>query len=127
MFKLKLRDYLKGLLLAVVVPVLNAVLESLNAGAVVINWQHIWELALSTAVAYLLKNLLTDDLKVATKVIKSEASEDEVIILPVDTLPASGVRGVWYFYNGEYYYWNAATSNYTNAGGDRPTRPPHNA
>lgn len=127
MFKLKLRDFLKGLLLTVMTAVLTVVQNSIVAGDVVFDWSNIGMVALSTAVAYLLKNLLTDDVKVATKIIKAASGADDVIILPVDVLPPSGVNGVWYFYQGNYYYWDGTTSTYTNAGGDRPTKPPHNA
>ncbi len=126
MYKLKLRDYLKAFLMAVGVPVINAVLESLNAGEVTINWNHIWKIAVGAFLVYLLKNFLTDDMKVATKVIKSEATTNEPVILPVDVLPATGVTGVWYFFNNSYYFWDGTTKNYTNYGAFRPTDTPQN-
>ena len=44
LFSLKAKDWLRGLLLAVVVPALVALQQSLEAGALTINWK---ELALS--------------------------------------------------------------------------------
>lgn len=126
MFKLKLRDYLKGLLVAILSPVVAAVLESLNAGVVVINWTHIWQVALAAGLVYLGKNFLTDDFKVAAKIVAKETNDEEPVILSVDELPITGARGVWYYYNGNYYYWNGTTNSFVNAGGDRPTKPPHN-
>ncbi len=51
-------------------------------------------------------------------------SKPEIIILAVDLLPNAGEFGVWYQYNGNYYYWTGA--NFVNKGGDRPKDPPPN-
>ena len=75
MFNLKLRDFLKGLLLAVIVPVLTVVQQSLDAGVLTINGKQLIIVALSAMVAYLLKNYFTDDLKQAEKIIKQETNK----------------------------------------------------
>ena len=65
-FSLKLRDWLKGLIIAVGTPVLYLVQEMIP------NWplNPIEKAALSATVTYLIKNFFTDDVKVAEKVIE---------------------------------------------------------
>lgn len=48
----------------------------------------------------------------------------KVVIYGVDVLPTVGELGVWYFYSGNYYYWNGIS--FINKGGDRPNDPPPN-
>lgn len=69
-FTLKVRDFLKAALLAVVVPVLVVVQASLSAGELTFNWKQIGTVALSAFVAYLAKNFLTNDVPVAEKTIQ---------------------------------------------------------
>lgn len=72
MFKLKLRDFIKGAIMAVLVPVLYIIQSSVETGNMVFNWRQIIGAAISGFVAYLLKNLLTDDIKMAQNIL-SEA------------------------------------------------------
>lgn len=67
MFSLNARDFFKGLLLAVLVPVLTIILQSLEAGVLTFNWVAIGTTAISALLAYLVKNFLTDDVKAAEK------------------------------------------------------------
>lgn len=71
-FTLKLRDWLKGLVMAVGTPVLYLVQELIP------NWPltPIEKAALSATATYLIKNFFTDDLKVAEKVLdEAEAKQ----------------------------------------------------
>ena len=77
MFTLNWRDFFKGLILAVAVPVLVTIQTSLAAGNITFDWKAIGISALATLVAYLLKNFLTDDVKQAEKVIV-EAKQKEI-------------------------------------------------
>jgi hypothetical protein len=72
-FSLKLRDWLKGLLMGVGVPVLYAVQELIP------NWPltPIEKIGLGAFVTYILKNLVTDDNKVAKKVLTENAASPE--------------------------------------------------
>jgi len=69
MFKLNLRDFLKGALMAILVPVLYVIQTSLDAGTLTFNWKQIVIAAIAGFVSYLIKNLFTDDVKVAKKIV----------------------------------------------------------
>lgn len=80
MWKLKLRDWLKGLVMAVGTPVLYLLQELIP------NWplNPIEKAALSAFVTYILKNLVTDDVKAAHNTIaaaKAEDKKDEIKII----------------------------------------------
>jgi uncharacterized membrane protein len=75
MFKLKLRDYLKGILMAVVVPALVLIQQSLSAGQITIDWKALGISSVAALIGYLLKNFLTDDIKVAEKIIKEDEAK----------------------------------------------------
>lgn len=77
MYKLKARDWWKGLLMAVGVPVLTAIEQSLDAGQFVLNWHLLLKIAIGAFILYMGKNFLTDDEKVAGKIIaESEADKN---------------------------------------------------
>lgn len=57
-FNLKLRDWLKGLLMAVLTPAILIVQQSLEAGVWVFNWQTIGMAAVAGGMAYIVKNFL---------------------------------------------------------------------
>jgi hypothetical protein len=58
-FSLNWRDFLKGLLVAVLSPVFTIIMTSLNAGELTFNWKVIGAVALAALLSYLLKNFLT--------------------------------------------------------------------
>ena len=58
-FSLNGKDFLKGLLMAVLVPIFTIVQQSLEAGVLVFNWQAIGISAVAGALGYLTKNLFT--------------------------------------------------------------------
>lgn len=72
LFTLNSRDFFRGLIMAVAVPVLLIIQQSIAAGGVVFNWPDIWKAALAGGIAYLLKNFLTDDTAAAVKTLEKQ-------------------------------------------------------
>jgi hypothetical protein len=66
-WSLDLRDLAKGLLLAVLTPVLTIIIQSVEQGSFAIDWLAIGNTALTTAAAYLLYKL-RDGAKEITKI-----------------------------------------------------------
>lgn len=56
---LDLKDFLKGVVMAVLVPVITIITQSLDAGTLTFNWVSIGIAALSGFLGYLVKNFLT--------------------------------------------------------------------
>lgn len=77
MFSLQTRDFLKGLIMAALIPVLLVIQQSIAAGDLVFDWKAIAMAAIAGFVGYLLKNFLTDDTKVAQKILQ-EAKAKEI-------------------------------------------------
>ena len=75
-YTLKIRDFLKAALLAIITPVLYVVQDSLAKGELTLHWKEIAIAAVSGFVAYLIKNFFTDDVKVAKKIV--EKHEEKV-------------------------------------------------
>lgn len=63
-FTLKGRDWLKGLLIAVVTAVLTIVKQTVEAGSLSFNWEAILTATIAAGSAYILKNLLEPSKKV---------------------------------------------------------------
>lgn len=85
-FRLNLKDLLNGLILAVAAPVAKVILDSINAGSVTFNWVSLWKVAVSAAVAYLVKKYLTPGQVVVTNVPKEtvdavKAGESTAVIV----------------------------------------------
>ncbi len=78
MFTLKIRDFLKGLVVAVLAAIVSVVSTSIQTGTFNINWKQLGIVAGSAALAYITKNFFTDDVKAATKVI--EATPDKTVV-----------------------------------------------
>lgn len=57
---LNLKDFFKGFLMAILVPALLIVQQSLESGVLTFNWKQIAIASISGAIAYLLKNILTN-------------------------------------------------------------------
>lgn len=87
-YKLNSRDWIKGLLMATLVPVLYIIQSSIDAGQMTFNWKEIGMAAVGGLVGYLLKNFFTDDVKVAQKImdeqskIKASAPNDQELNKP---------------------------------------------
>ena len=56
---LGVKDFLKGFLMAILVPFVTIVQQSLQAGILTFDWKSIAIASLSGAVAYLIKNFFT--------------------------------------------------------------------
>ena len=59
-FKLNSSDFLKGLIMAVLSTVITVVYQTVEAGSLVFDWKAIGTMALTTALAYIMKNLFTN-------------------------------------------------------------------
>jgi hypothetical protein len=57
---LNVNDLIKGLAVAVITSVLTIVYNTLQTGSLAFDWQAIATAALTSAIAYLMKNLLTN-------------------------------------------------------------------
>lgn len=57
-YSLKLRDYVKGALMAVLVPCLLIIQQSLDKGQWSFNWKQIGMTAVGSFLAYIIKNFL---------------------------------------------------------------------
>lgn len=60
LFSLNSSDFLKGLLLAVLTSVITIVYSSLQSGSLTFDYKLIGTTALSSALAYIMKNLVTN-------------------------------------------------------------------
>ena len=58
-FTLNLRDIVKGLAMAVILPVVNVIYQSIEAGSFEFDWKRIGLLAAGGFIAYIIKNFLT--------------------------------------------------------------------
>lgn len=85
-FSLNTRDFLKGLLIAVLTPVITVIIQSLEAGNLKFDWTAIGVTALSAFLAYILKNFLatpqiviTDPSKVEVEAVKQGKAKATVV------------------------------------------------
>jgi hypothetical protein len=53
-------DFLKGLIMAVLSTVITVVYQTVEAGSLVFDWKAIGTMALTTALAYIMKNIFTN-------------------------------------------------------------------
>lgn len=74
-FSLSLKDILKGLLVAVITPVITIIMTSVNAGQLTFDWKAIGIVALAAGLAYLVKNFFTP----AAIVIDAPASQVQAV------------------------------------------------
>lgn len=72
-FSLKVKDFLKGIYLAVIVPLLVTILEVIQAGSFNLDWESLGKIGISSLAAYLLKNFLTP-----TKVVVEQPSQTTI-------------------------------------------------
>lgn len=54
------KDFIKGLFIAILTAVITMLYTSIEAGELMINWKSIGMTAISAALAYITKNLLTN-------------------------------------------------------------------
>lgn len=73
LFSLNAKDFLRGALMAIIVPVLYIVQTSIDAGDLTFKWKQIAMAGIGGFVGYLIKNFFTDDVKAAQKtIVKAE-------------------------------------------------------
>lgn len=72
-FSLNIKDVLKGIVVAILTPVIVVIQSSLDAGSLSFNWQQIGMAAVAGFVAYLAKNFFTPAQTIVKKV-----NDDEV-------------------------------------------------
>jgi len=60
LFTLNTTDFIKGLLMAVLSTVITIVYQTVEAGSLVFDWTAIATMALTSALAYIMKNLFTN-------------------------------------------------------------------
>lgn len=53
-------DFLKGLIMAVLSSVITVVYQTVEAGSLTFDWKSIGTIALTSALAYIMKNLFTN-------------------------------------------------------------------
>lgn len=61
LFTLNTKDFLKGLVMAILVSAVTIIQQSLDSGALVLNWKAILMASISGALAYLMKNFFTSE------------------------------------------------------------------
>jgi hypothetical protein len=59
--KLNIEDFFKGLIVAVLSALVTFLYNTMDSGEVVLNWKMIATTSLSAALAYIIKNYLTND------------------------------------------------------------------
>ena len=67
---LDIRDFLKGFVLAVIVPALLAIQQSLSAGVLTMNWKALATAAVASFIGYLIKNYFTNSVPAAVATIQ---------------------------------------------------------
>jgi hypothetical protein len=60
LFTLNTSDFIKGLLMAVLSTVITIAYQTVEAGSLVFDWTAIGTMALTSALAYIMKNLFTN-------------------------------------------------------------------
>lgn len=60
LFTLNTSDFIKGLLMAILSTVITIVYQTVEAGSLVFDWTAIGTMALTSALAYIMKNLFTN-------------------------------------------------------------------
>lgn len=75
LFTLNSRDWIKGLVIAVLTAIITVVYNTIQTGALVLDWKAISIAGISAALAYITKNLLTNsnDQLLTKEPVKEEA------------------------------------------------------
>lgn len=85
-FSLNKQDFLKGLVLAVLISAITVIQESLNSGSLFLNWRTILIASLSGALAYLVKNFFTNDVTTIGNKEEEYTSEQLQVISECETI-----------------------------------------
>jgi hypothetical protein len=80
LFTLNSKDWIKGLVIAILTAIITVVYNTIQTGALVLDWKAISIAAISAALAYITKNLLTnsDDQLLTKEPVKKEIVKEEV-------------------------------------------------
>lgn len=92
-YTLKVRDFLKAALIAIITPVLYVIQDSMSRGELTLHWNEIIVAAISGFVAYLIKNFFTDDIKIARKVIEKHEQKQAALESDLDDGSKPGEEG----------------------------------
>ncbi|CAB5218558.1 hypothetical protein UFOVP217_35 [uncultured Caudovirales phage] len=60
LFNLNVKDFIKGLILSVLTAIVTIIYSSLQSGSLEVNWKLVATTAITSALSYLVKNLLTN-------------------------------------------------------------------
>lgn len=82
LFTLNTRDFIKGLIVAIITPIVPIIQQSIAAGSLVFDWKIIGLAAAGGFVAYIVKNFFTDDTKVAIKTLEKQ---NVTVIPPINS------------------------------------------
>lgn len=74
-FSINWNDFLKGLILAVIMPVLTIIQQSISNGELTFNWRLIGLTAAGAFVAYIIKNFFSDNVKAAQNTLEAAAKK----------------------------------------------------
>lgn len=69
---LGVRDFIKGLIVAIITPIVPIVQQSISAGTLVFDWHVIGLAAAGGFVGYMVKNFFTDSTKEAVKTLSKQ-------------------------------------------------------
>lgn len=76
-FSINWNDFLKGLIMAVIMPVLAIIQNSIANGELTFNWKLIGLTAAGGFVGYLIKNFLSDNVKAAQNTLEAAAKKEQ--------------------------------------------------
>lgn len=76
-FTINWNDFLKGLIIAVIMPVLAIIQNSIANGELTFNWRLISLTAVGGLVAYLIKNFLSDNVKAAQNTLEAASKKEK--------------------------------------------------
>lgn len=75
LFSINWKDVIKGLVIAVILPVLATIQQSISMGELTFNWRLIGLTAAGAFVSYLIKNFFTDSVKAAENTLEDAAKK----------------------------------------------------
>jgi len=86
LFELNKKDFLKGFIMAILVPAVLIIQQSLDSGSLVLNWKAILMASISGALAYLMKNFFTTeeakkDVLLSEYTAEQDAAVNECVII----------------------------------------------
>ena len=80
LYSVGIKDFLKGAVMAVIVPALLAIQQSLSAGVLTVNWKALGVAAMASFIGYLIKNFFTNSVPAAVETVQ-KAQEKQISII----------------------------------------------